>query len=499
MSNRKQIVNDAGYYSVVYYLADLIGAFTGILVRRVLGPTMMGIWTALTVFLGYCLYGNLGINGALFKEIPFLMGKGQAELAQETQNIIFTFTLAIGTVLSVLIFIGSFIVKSFYPPVAIAGLRAVAVIVFLTFIYNFLLVSGRAYKKFIFLSKLAIVNEICMLVFVAALVLKFNIYGIFAAVILTLIINITYALWYLKPRLHMQFEKKRLFYLIRLGFSLVIWGVALNTVLSMDKIMAIKLLGAKALGFYSIAIMVFMFAFGAAKRFGTVMFPVMQEIYGASNQAASLEKYVIKPNLILSYLLPFFLGFFYLFVPVAVHYILPKYIEGIPSFKILMIGCFFVSLTPMLYSFLVAIDKQIKLSILTMISIAITVTLSLLFVRHYNMGIEGIATAATISYFSFFLILAFYCSAHFGIIKKFLLHLFSILVPFIVSVSAMLIIDNYVRMGHIIGDYIVKQILFTIAVLPLLFYINKKTNVIRDIWIHLVIEKFKYFKRKEFV
>lgn len=481
MNEKKQIVNDAGFYSILNYTSGLIGFFIGIVVRRILDPALMGIWVMLKTVLGYCLYGTMGIGGALFKEVPLLVGKGRKDLAEETVDIVFNFSLWAGLVIGLVVAIAAFLMSKSFSRVVIAGLFVIALLVPLTLVYNFFTITCRAYKKFVFLTALSILHEIFTLIFVLLFAVKWGIYGIFTATVLSLIASIAIAVYYLKPRLRIRSNFKRLAYLIRLGISLLFWGLALTTLLSVDKIMAIRLLGAEALGFYSIAIMIFTFAFGASKRFGTVLFPRLQEGYGRSDSAHALEKYVFKTNVILSYLLPVFLGFFYFFVPVLVYYVLPKYIDGVSSFKILMPGCFFMSLTPVLYSFLIAINRQLRLAFTALLSAVFMVFLSILFVRGFGMSINGIALAASASYTIFYVALAAYSSFYLGKVSKFIPHIKNVLVPFGVSFFFIFILDYYVRIGNIIGQYALKQTLFLLSVLPLVVYINKKTGVINEI------------------
>ena len=245
--------------------------------------------------------------------------------------------------------------------------------------------------------------------------------------------------------------------------------------------MTLRMLGAQALGFYSIPTMVFAFVFGSSKRFGTVMFPRVQEKYSSDCEIKSLEKYVKKPNEVLAYLLPVMLGFFYLFVPVLVKYVLPRYEEGVTAFKILMTGCFFMSLVPMCYNFMIAVDKQYKLVMIACFSILFTLIANTLGLKIFGRTIEVIAAATSISYFIFFSTLFFYVNRHFSGIKGFFSHLAKILLPFCVALVALVVIEIVVSIKNPIVDFLIKEMLFIVVFSPLLFYINKKTGIIFDI------------------
>ena len=70
MSKTKKFFNDALFYSASNIFANILNFITGIAVRRLLQPVLMGLLSEIMLIFEYVRYSHLGIINALDKELP---------------------------------------------------------------------------------------------------------------------------------------------------------------------------------------------------------------------------------------------------------------------------------------------------------------------------------------------------------------------------------------------------------------------------------------------
>ena len=61
-------------------ISNFLRLISGLLVVRLLDPSLYGQYTGVGVFLGYILLGHGGIINGLGRELPFELGKGNDNL-----------------------------------------------------------------------------------------------------------------------------------------------------------------------------------------------------------------------------------------------------------------------------------------------------------------------------------------------------------------------------------------------------------------------------------
>ena len=134
------------------------------------------------------------------------------------------------------------------------------------------------------------------------------------------------------------------------------------------------MMGVTAVGYYSVAIMGRNYISRLSTGVGVVTIPHIQEIYGKNKEIYDIKKFVIAPTLVLTYLLPPFLGAAYLASPLFVKLILPQYTSGVVALQIMFLSTFFLSCTPQSGQFLITIGKQAKLIYINLAAIIINIS-----------------------------------------------------------------------------------------------------------------------------
>jgi len=481
MSQVEKIVKDSAIYSASTVISQLVGVLTSISMRKFLTPEAMGVWTTLMLIVSYSLFTELGVFTAIDIKVPYLRGKNVSPEIQNIRDVAFTFAIAISSVLVIVLFIVSFILSGRIPGYVILGLRMIALIIAATFFYNLYIVMLRADKNFFLLSKAIVVNSLATLLFVASLAYLYGIKGMYLATLFAMVASWAYVKFNSKYTLKLSLNIGLIKSLSSIGLPILIAGIAYTVLLSIDKIMIIKMIGAKELGFYSIAILAMTYTHNFPKLFGVVLFPTMQEEFGRNDSREHVLKYVKQPIFIMAYVFPVLLAFVYFGVPVLVRYVLPKYIPGIDSMKVLLSGCFFISMAPLTSNFIMTVNKQ-----KTLIPIITSIALFCLAINYgaikMGYGLVGVAVATSITYFLYFAIMYFYVLLHCEKIRSVTKAFLSICIPFAYSLTIVVALEHLAGLQSPLLKATVQATAFFIAYSPMLWYVNRKTMLIQKIF-----------------
>lgn len=477
MNNTDKMLKDSTIYTISTIASQVIGVFTSIAMRRFLTPEMMGIWATFLVVLNYALFTNLGIFTAIEVRIPYLRGKNESAELLKMRNTAFTVAVILSVAMIFILLAASFVLGSRMRHDAILGIRVMAFIITATFFYNLHITMARADKEFSLLSKAIVFNSLVTLLFVSVLTYFFNLKGIYFATLLATLASWFYMQFKAKYDLKLYFDIGLARSLAKTGLSFVIIGVIYVVLLSIDKLVIIKMLGPTQLGYYSIAMLAFTYASNFPKLFSIVIFPTMQEEFGRNDSRESILRYVKQSSVLTAYLFPLVLAAAYFAIPLLVYYVLPKYTLGINSMKVLLAGCFFMSLVPLSQNFVVSLNKQAVLIPMTAIAVLLGIGLNYFFIK-MGYGIAGVALGVSITYFLYFAATYFYvlshCEKFFGICRSFL----AISAPFAYSLAIILILESFVKIDSTINRAIIQALIFCLAYSPMLWYINKKMGLI---------------------
>jgi O-antigen/teichoic acid export membrane protein len=353
-----------------------------------------------------------------------------------------------------------------------------------TLFYNLYVVMLRADKDFSLLSRALLFNSAAMFVLVSTLTYFFELRGIFFASLIATLLSFLFIRALTSYRLSVAFKPVIAGSLFKVGFPILVAGGVYTVLLSIDKIAIIKMLGPRELGYYSIAVLALTYTNTFPKLFGIVLFPNMQEVLGKTGSKKSVLGYVKSAAFMMAYIFPVLLAAAYFLIPLLVHYVLPKYIPGLDSMKILLMGCFFLSLAPLGEKFAIAVNRQVV--IIPMVIFAALLGWGLdYFLIKAGYGINGAALGISIAYLTYFLIIYSYALGHCDAVRSIAASLAKIFVPFLYAVGAAILVDRSMAGFTIIVRSVVGGIIWLIAYLPMLWYVNRKTQVVSKIYISL--------------
>jgi O-antigen/teichoic acid export membrane protein len=309
-----------------------------------LDPEVYGAFTGIGVYLGYILLSHVGIINGLGREIPFQLGKGNAEYGQQLANSSFVVTTFLGVIaalvflfFSVINFINgnTLIAITFLSYVIAAGLNL--------FNFQFLPVLYRTSADFSKLSKINITFGYFNLISVL-FVWKFGFYGLLMRSIFLTLVQF-YMLFKNKPyKLTFKVDIQHIKVLLRTGLPIYAVGQVNPLWTTIVNNLIFSMGGAKFFGLYALANIVQTSVNMIPQAFGQIIYPRMSIMYGQGKKPQEIIRLNMKP-LVFQFLVMLFVAITGVFaLPWVIPYLLPKYTGGIEAAQWIMF-------VPVIYSF----------------------------------------------------------------------------------------------------------------------------------------------------
>ncbi len=475
------LAKDTLWYTASVYVAQLLGFFTGIITRKFLEPGEMGIWVLLQTFLSYSLLGELGIFTAMYCRIPAYEGEGKPEKVRLTYNAAFTFSslVSIFVVVGFSLYAWRFGVSLSHPQRW--GLALIGVLSVLTLVYNFYVCLLWAWNRFKLLGWIVMGNACLMIMGIVFLVPRFGIYGLFLINLLVPTVSALYIMNKIQLRPRWVWDAKAVADLLVYGFPLFFGGMIFTVFISLDKVMIAKLVSTEALGFYSIATIVYSFSSTAPKMLSIVLLPRMRAEYAATGSIHQVTTMVLKPDLVIAYLSPVILGMAYFLLPIFVDRILVKYEPGVQAAQILLLGSFFISLIYNVQNFLITIEKRVQSVPFLLFAVLAAVLLNMGLIQA-GFGIGGVALGMSLAFFIYFLSLSYYVLRHFFSHRGALRHIAEILFIFVYFVLCLYGIERWIPGSFQISRMMIRCMVFLITCLPLVYIAEQRLGVFQYGW-----------------
>ena len=481
MAHEKEIIRDTSIFTIARYAAYFFTILTGLVIAKVLGPASFGVYSALMLIVTYSRYSHLGLLPAMTKKVPFYKGKKEYKKARETKNIAFSGAMIIILFISLVLIIVSFFIKNLDNH-TLNSIRIVALVIILQKIFFFYQDHLRVEKRFLMIGKTLLIYSITYFMFITILIMRFKLEGVFFASLIAYCIVIFYILRKERFKFKITIMPRRIVELMKFGFPLLTIGIMSIFLLSIDKLMIIKFMDKVQLGYYSIGIMAAEIISFTPHSISYVMLPHFLERYGEKEDKLHLKNHLFQPTLIISYLIPVVIGLAFITAPIAIYYILPKYIQGITPIKILVCAAFFMSIITPAITFLITLSKERKMLSLQAISIIIAIILNYLFIIN-GYGIKGVAIATAITYFFYSTCILIYSFGHYiHRITEFIKLFSKTYAPFL-YITLILALSNLIPItGNLSRDIsltLLKLVIFMVFSLPLVWLANKKTGVVK--------------------
>ena len=402
--NKREVFKDLAIYSAGNYISQGLGMISGFLLRMFLEPYHMGIWQGLNIIKSYSNYTNLGVSKSAAREIAYSRGKGDVERSESLKNIGFTFSVITVSVVGIGCILFALFKRNTLDIYVFWGLIAMGVIIVAVRMESYIVTILRAKKVFFPESLGKVINAVLYIGLIYLVVKNFKLYGLYAVNTAVILCSIFILIFLSKEHFRFFLKKEELKHLIKIGIPLVLIGFMFVNLTNIDRIVVIKMLGAEKLGIYSVAIMMGNIIYNVSNMASVVLYPRFQEIYGKNDDKREVYRVMQKIIKLIWFPLIILVLCGVVFLPYLVEILIPKYIAGITSMRILLCGIFFLSLSIFYRNYLVTINKQIISLFICIGVVILNLILNIIFVK-IGLSIEGVALATSMSYFIYFVAL----------------------------------------------------------------------------------------------
>jgi len=194
------------------------------------------------------------------------------------------------------------------------------------------------------------------------------------------------------------------------GVPMVAGAIAFETLRGADQFVILATLGPTSLGVYSLTSIICNGIFYIPNVLSTVMYPRFQERYGATADVLSLRRFVELPLDVLADTLLALIAVLLIALPPAITVWFPKYVDAIPPLRVMLIGTYFLCLTPPAGQLLLTVRKQVRALFIGVPAAALAFAAAYVGSPY---GLVGIATGVSIACFAEFVAVNAYAFSHF--------------------------------------------------------------------------------------
>lgn len=478
------LIKNAAYYTLTSYLVMPVSIVSTILIRQWMDPYIFGVIATLNLFVLYSVFSNLGTLGAAEVKLPYYRGKGDMLEFEKIRSTTFAFTLLSGCMFSIGVAAWVILERTRIDEYLFMGMLVYCVYFVVNQVVCYYITLLRADSEFIFLSKLQLYSGLLTSGGNIFAVWTWGFKGFLAVAIINIFFQGGLLIRHVKyrPLFSLNLEEAKI--LLIGGLPMLILGLSAQGMKTIDNFLVLEFLGTEQLGFYTIALVANMIIFSVTNSIGNVLYPSMQAAYGRSGSSDSLRLYVIRPTLIVGLFLPIMISSLYFFVPMVVHWIIPKFDPGMFAFKIIVLSTYFFSIVNMSTGYLISINKQkilVIFSVFTLVLIAALAKMSVTF----GWGLEGIALATGIGYFVYFSAISIFVLRHWATWKQTMVFLFDTSFPFFYGLGLILVIERFLSALAIANQSnfplaTFQLMLFLICYSPCFLILERKTRLICD-------------------
>jgi O-antigen/teichoic acid export membrane protein len=354
LSNKN--VKDSVLYTSGNYFFRISLLISNLIASQILGPAITGVVTYINAIDQNINIGYSTVRASLEREIPKLNSTGNTAEAQKFASSSFMLSYLMFLIGSLFYFILYSINTDYYIKItclffiAINFLKALSDLlrVYHKSIYNF---SAITLTLFIvsLIQPLLVLYAVNEYFYIGFLWTRIFLYG--ASVFLFIILLKKYP----KFVFHLDFKYfKRLFVV---GLPIVIFGLIMTILVTIDKFYISHALGDSMLGYYSIGALIFQVILVLPESMYGSYFPKFITYDGNQdeqiNKLSTLIRLIIIPVTFLAWL----------FIPIFIQLILPKFVLGILSAKILIFSVYFAASYQMYYYEIIRLNKFRRLLI----------------------------------------------------------------------------------------------------------------------------------------
>jgi len=316
----------------------------GLLIMRWVSPEELGLWNAVSIFIAYLPLFQLGIQSALNRELPILLGRKDSEqvevLVKNSKGfalLLFCFFIIIGVLLSVYFFLRG---KDL---TFVLGLATVSIMAAFQSMQLHLIATFRSANAFNKLTTIYIIDTVLILGLII-FIYKFHYYGILVYNAVN-VISVTTLMYLNAPykKLNADFHFKKIISLAKVGVLLMSFIQLRSLAQSIPRWIVLGFGGVVKLGLFSPALALNGMMSMLPSQIAQFFHPQMGFKYGQSGNARDLWTYIKKILIIFPLIsLPISI-IIWILTPWLLETFFPRYVESEWPMKIMAVGFVFSS------------------------------------------------------------------------------------------------------------------------------------------------------------
>lgn len=337
------LIRTGSFYSLSSTINSFSKMFVGIVIMKWLNPYELGLWNAVSIFLAYIPFFQLGIQNGLSIELPVLMGNNDKDYKKYISSarwysyFVSILFLVIGTIVT----IGSYFYNNNFD--LTLGIGTICLIAASTSLTLHLISTFRTSKSFDKLTKIYLIESVLTLLS-AYFVYKYHYYGILIFNIIVVVQHTVLLMIYspykeIKP----DFSKVFLQKLLKRGMIIMSFYQLRVLAQSFPKWIILSLGGVFYLGLFSPAMALKSMMNLLPSQINQFLQPQMGFKYGKEGKASLLWPYMKKMILFYPLIsLPVTI-IVMLFMPFIIETFFPKFAASILSIQIMSVAFIFSS------------------------------------------------------------------------------------------------------------------------------------------------------------
>lgn len=384
-------------------LERALGTITALMLRWWLDPAQLGVYTGLRLYLDNTNRTSLGVGLGAVQEIPILRAEGRHDEARRLADIAHTTNS-----LTCLAYALGLLCWAYWRAPLVAGdpraaewtwgLVAVAGLVLLKRYESFLIAVLRAYQEFELTTKLDIFEALVSIVAVGLGLGLAGFWGLLAAVGVIIGSKIAYLHARHPLRFRWAWDAKIVARLMKVGLPILANTAAFGAVLSLDRVLILWRVPDpdRSAGLYTIAIMGTSWSLDLAGRIVTVMYTYFQDTLGRTRDPAEVARQALRATEAQAPLLASGSAVAYLVGPVFLGALMPRFADGLPALRPLLIGTLLLGLAWPARQMLITVGRPYTLALATLVGLAVTALAGT--IGADRSGIVGVAWGISIGY-----------------------------------------------------------------------------------------------------
>ncbi len=371
-----------------------ISAVQGLLIARVLGPYLFGVYNLIYLVGWYVGLAHFGARDVAYREIPFLRGQRDAPREKLIRDVAITAEIVWRLACSILLGLSALWVRDSLLRNSLLLLALSLFVARLSELYNMLATVEQDFTLVSWVNALKLSVTFSV---IAATIHRLGIYGSLIAPIF----GSAVAIYFFRRRHPLAFtlrwESQEFRRVFKIGFPLALLTFVCWVYLNSDRTIVAAFLGRTDLGYYGIAVFLTLFLIQLPSDFITVLQPRLYRELGRQNELADLKDLIVNASRVFAYLSPLVILFLWVWVPPVMQFFLPHYGPSVPVIRILSLNLFFASALVMPYTILYSpgINRQTTCLLVWGGCAVLTAAAACGFLR-LGWGISGAAVASVL-------------------------------------------------------------------------------------------------------